>query len=118
GRLQSQFEYRRGDRPLETSFEQVVAAVLTGRTVALPDFSLAASGEMDLPRLAPAVPALLNLREGGEVTEGRLVINDLSLRGGSEPAAQGSIELTEVRARHNGRAIELEPMIAALDVVV
>lgn len=118
GGIQTQVAFAPSRRLLEVDFQQVLGSLLTGKTVALPEFTAVTNGSLDIPRLTQAVPALLNVRQGVEVAEGALIINDLAIRGGDAPALSGMVQFTRLRARQDGRDIEVEPVVAALDVTV
>lgn len=97
------------------SVDDVLSAVLTGKSVALPELSLDATAKIDLAALGRAVPGLLNIREGQRITAGSLEVSKLSVRGGATPAAGGSIELKGLAAEGTGGSVQIEPVTLAFD---
>lgn len=97
------------------TLDDVLSAVLTGKSVAMPELSLEATARIDLAALGRAVPGLLNIREGQRITGGSLEIPKLSVRGGATPTAGGSIELKNLAAEGAGGAVRIEPVTLAFD---
>jgi len=60
--------------------------MMTGSEIAMPDFTVDASSNVNLAALAQAVPGLLNMRPGVRITGGQLGIENLIARGGPQPA--------------------------------
>jgi len=118
GRLAGSFRYLIGRRPPAVSGEQVIAALLTGGKLALGDFTLDANGQIDLAKLARAVPALLRIRPDVAVTSGTLTVKDVSLRGGDRPAARGDVRLTGLAAERGERTIRWQPVVATFDTEI
>lgn len=98
--------------------EKLLPLLMDGGELTLPDIRLALEGRVDLPRLARAVPQAMTLREGIELTAGEAAI-DLAVLGRPEgdanPGAQGTIDIKDVKARREGRSIDLEPVKLAFD---
>ncbi len=110
GQAHVDLAYQHSDQPVDMSVDQILAAVLTGEALALPDFTLNARAGIDLARLGRAVPELGKVREGAQLTGGRLEIATLAISGGANPAASTAIELKEVAARLGDRVVRLEPI--------
>ncbi len=104
-----------GNQPLA---DQVVSALMSGTPLNLPDFALDIDGQLDIAKLAQAVPNLLKVREDREITGGTLSIAQVSLHGGPEPAASGGIELKDVAVKSGERTAQLEPISVAFDVAL
>jgi len=104
----AEFTYRGDGEAISPN--DFAAAVLGGGDVALPQMELQAGGEVDLPRLARAVPSLLAIREDVQLTGGRLTVERLTVRGGPEPTTEGVIRLGELAGRREGRDIRIDPV--------
>jgi hypothetical protein len=115
GKVAGRFRLVPPEKPLEISASQVIAALLTGERISLPEFTLDANGQVDLPRLARAVPALLRLRPDVAVTGGTVRMTDVSVRGGAKPAARGAIALGDFAARRGEQAIGWQPVSVRFD---
>ncbi len=118
GRLDGGFRYVFGHQPPDVSGEQVVAALLTGEKLALGGFALDANGQIDLPKLARAVPALLGIRPDVAVTSGTLTMKGVSLRGGERPGARGDVRLTGLVAERGGRTMRWQPILVKFDAEI
>ncbi len=116
GNAQVRMTYALSGQPVRISARQLLSAVLTGSEIAMPDLTVDASSNVNLAVLAQAVPALLHIRPGVQITGGHLGIEDLSIRGGAQPALKGSIRLAELTAVDKGRTTRWEPIVAAFDV--
>ncbi|MDM8006546.1 MAG: hypothetical protein QUV05_10420 [Phycisphaerae bacterium] len=118
GRAQVRMAYTPSDRPVQVSTQQLLSAVLTGNEIATPDLTVDASANVNLATLAQAVPGLLHIRPGAQITGGQLEIENLSIRGGAQPTLKGSLRLTELTAVDNGRTTRWEPIVAEWDVLL
>lgn len=97
----------------------LLSAVMTGENVELPQLRVSAQGQLDLPALAQAVPALLNLREQVSVQSGTLAINDVRIDTvGEAPVARGSVLLSQIQATVQDRPVEIQPVRLAFDAVL
>lgn len=96
--------------PANLKLDDLLAALLSGAPAAVPDFSARLDGAIDLARLERAVPGLLNVRPGLQVTSGRLEFAELRARGGPAPSASGTLTLKDIAAAGDGRTIRLEPV--------
>lgn len=106
-----------GERP-DVSAQQLLAAVLTGEKLTLPGFRLDANGQIDLPRLTRAVPALLGVRQGVAVTGGVVRIDGVAITGGAAPSARGAVTLTALAAQSGPRMIRWRPISVELDAAI
>ncbi|MBK9128257.1 MAG: hypothetical protein IPM13_10730 [Phycisphaerales bacterium] len=118
GTATADLTYALTDRPPAVTVEQVLAAVLGGESLTLPNFSLRATASIDLAAVEAAVPGLLTLREGQQVTQGRLELSDLSASGGAAPAARGALELRDLSVSTDGTTIRPEPIALSFDAAV
>jgi len=94
-------------QPPDTATSQLTSAILSGANHAIPKLTLNGRCHLDLARLAKAVPALLAIRPGVEVTSGTLDISDLAIRGANEPSLGGSVLLKDLVTRGLNRAERL-----------
>ncbi len=115
GQAQAELAYRGSDQPSNFTVDELVTAALSGKPVAVPDFTMRAQAEIDLAKLGRAVPELLNVKEGVELTAGRLELADLTIQGGATPIASAKLSLKDVAARGSDKAIRLEPVQFSLD---
>ena len=116
GQAQAELAYQQSDKPLRITAEQVISAMLTGESLSLPDFSMHAKASIDLARLGRTVPELLRVREGVELTQGKLEIASLNLSGGEKPVANAAMELIDVAARRVDKSvIRLAPITLKVD---
>ena len=96
--------------------DELVSDLLAEKAIELPDFSLDAEGSIDLAAVARAVPALLKIKPGTEITGGSLDLNGVSIKGGSEPVAKAAITLAQVTATTPEGEVHAEPISINLDV--
>ncbi len=97
------------------SADHLLAAALTGESIALPDFSLQAQGGFDLAAVDRAIPGLLRLSDGQRLTRGKLEVKQLTLRGGPSPSAGGEMSLSELEIKRGEQSHEPQPISFALD---
>lgn len=102
--------YPLADQAPMPSAEALSSAIMGGDTSVIPRFDVTGSGQLDLVKLAKAVPALLALREDVEVTGGTLKIEKLAVRGGPAPAADTKLTLTGLATRRAGNAAQWKPV--------
>ncbi|HUU59106.1 MAG TPA: hypothetical protein VMZ50_06150, partial [Phycisphaerae bacterium] len=114
GGLHADFAYRPSAKPSPLSLDRLLAAAFGGEPISLPDLSLDANGAIDLPRLAKAIPSLLKVLPGVEITNGRVVVDGVSIRGGSEPSLAGRVALEYLAARKGGVDISYAPVSVSL----
>jgi len=116
GRVATDFSVAPTDFGSVPPWGDLLAAILKGESVRLPGMTLSATSTMDLPTVAAAVPSLMRLRPGTEITEGALTINNLNVTGGEEVSATGSVGLTALVGRREGQLVRMEPVFADFDV--
>ena len=93
--------------------DRVLAAVLRGESLSLPEFKLRSQGGVDLAKLNEAVPGLLNIDPQRPIVGGRVDIRTLSLAGGAQPSASVEIEVRELRTA--SAAAPLAPLTIKAD---
>lgn len=113
---QAQFDVPTGGQWESVSGGRLLSAVLAEEAIELPEFALDAKGSVDLPALARTVPAWLKIRPDTEITGGTLALDGLSVKGGSQPSANASLNLTQLTATAGGREVRWEPISVNLDV--
>ncbi|OPX24705.1 MAG: hypothetical protein B1H04_01610 [Planctomycetales bacterium 4484_123] len=118
GLLRARGRLRYSPRPKRPELEELASALMTGQALTLPEFSLSASGRVDLAALAEAAPTLLRLRRDVQLTGGALRIDNVSITGGARPSARGGIGVTGLTARRAGRTITLQPARADFDLLL
>ncbi len=101
--LATNLAYRKSQQRPPVVFDDVLAAVLEGKAVELPNLSLRASGQVDVARLGEAIPAVLKVRENLQLTSGKIHVDRLSVEGGTEPRVEGSLRLTDLSAVQTDR---------------
>jgi len=112
GRIRASFTYNPPAMPVRIATTDVLAAIVGGEPMSLPEFTLTADGRVNLEAVGRSAPALLRLRPDVEITGGAVTVENLSLSGGSEPAASGKIELAGLTARAGERQIRWQPIVA------
>ena len=95
--------------------EQLLAAVLGGASIELPDFDLKGEANIDLAAVERAVPGLIRVKEGQTLTGGTLEIADLEARGGAEPLVRGSVQLRDFASRGASGEIRIAPVALTFD---
>ena len=118
GLLQAKFSYHPAPAPSEISLDELVSAALAGGKITLPDFILESDGQLDLPALAAAVPALLKIRPDLNVTDGQLRIDKFYLQGGPAPQANLTLLLNNLTVLKNQQKIACEPVSANFDLLL
>jgi hypothetical protein len=108
------FNYAPCSQPSSLTGEDFTAMLLAGKPVALPEVQVNAEANLDLRALAEAIPSLLHLREGVEITSGQMRIPKMQVRTQPALAAEGAIEVADLAATRNGRLIQWQPI--ALDL--
>ncbi|MFC1782850.1 hypothetical protein ACFL02_04600 [Planctomycetota bacterium] len=116
GNINTKFSYQWSEAPAEILWEDLPAAVLTGKTIALPEFSFQANGQINLPALAAAIPSVLKIRPGLQITEGQLRIDKFSGQGGSEPRISGTVQLVNLKADQKGQTKAMAPVTVDYDM--
>ncbi len=115
GTATADLDYKITEKAPAIDAEQLLSAILTGQSINLPDFTLNAAADIDLATLQKAVPGLLTMGEGRQITSGKLTVEKVVVTGGSSAAAQGSVHVRDVAASNAGKTVRLEPMTLAFD---
>lgn len=115
GTAGAKFSYRLADAPLKLDADRIAAAVMKGESLMMPDLTLDAQANIDIARLGRAAPELLNVREGVEITGGRMEITKLTIGGGARPSATGTIALRDVSGRRGDKPVRLDPISLSVE---
>lgn len=118
GTGQIDVSYPLNDPSRRLSLNEVLSAVLSGKTDSLPQATVDGHCRVDLVKLTQAVPALLSVRPDVAVTSGTLDIERLAIRGGNKPSMAGTLALKNLVTRSGGKDIQWEPVSVGLDTVV
>ena len=118
GNINANFTHRRTERPKSPATDAALATILSGKTITLPEFSLAAEGRLDLPVLLTAVPSLLSVRPDLHVTAGQFIIEKVTIEGGSTPSASGAVRLLNLAGQRQGHQVVFDPVLAEFDAKV
>ncbi len=114
--LKANFVYKPSSAPSELSWEDILAAVIGGKSITLPGVSLDIENcRIDLPKLARAVPSLLKVLPDVEITSGTVTTKKIAIRGGDRPSVRGRVDLSELRARKGDATISCRPVSLDLD---
>ena len=107
GEIQSELAYNLSDKT-EIKTDQITDALMKGQSVTLPDFTLDASGGLNLAEAIKSIPGLIPLRNGAKITGGDLKIERMHIQGGAAPAGEGGLTLllTTVREGQSPRTWE------------
>lgn len=118
GTAQAQVTYAAPDQPARVDGEELLAALLTGKPVSLPNVTLETRADLNLQAIGQAVPQLLRLREDTEITRGTLRIENLHVQTVPQLAATGAIQVSNLAAAQKGQPIEWEPIALNLNARV
>ena len=107
--------YRPPAQPLAISMQDLLAAAVDGEPIELPELESELSATIDLPRLANAMPSVLRIRPGLEVTDGQVELAaSVTTREGSRGTF--SFKAVSLRGTKDGRTVELEPITAEAEI--
>lgn len=109
GQIDADLAYSFGG-PTAVGGERLLALLLAGEPVVLPDLRATVGGGLDLARLQRALPGLVPARPGSQLTAGRLELAQIVIRGGAQPTATGSIAVRDLAGADAGRPIRVEPI--------
>jgi hypothetical protein len=118
GGLKTEFSYLPPEKTPQITAAQIMDAVLGGKPITLPEFSLTSSGQVDVAVLGRAIPALLKLRPGLELTGGNIKIDKLTAQGGAAPTIQAAMMLSEIKGIMNSQSFALQPVSSNIDVAL
>jgi len=110
GTSHTELHYRVGDALPEFTSDRVLAALVEGDSLSLPEFTMSGDGELDLAAIDRAVPGLLPLRAGQSLTGATLTVSALNVAGGSLPRVAGSIRLANVSLKDAERTMTVSPI--------
>jgi hypothetical protein len=116
GKAQAEVAYSISDQPVDVSAERLQAVLFEGGSIELPQLSVTAQADLDLPALGKALPGLLHVRPDTEITGGKLEVTNLEVNGGSEPSAMATVQLTGLTAKTSEGEVRCEPIAVDLDV--
>jgi hypothetical protein len=97
---------------------QVLAAILSGAAIQLPEFDLKAAGAIDLAAVERAMPGLIKIKEGQKLSGGTLEITNVAAHGGASPAASGSLHLKDLSSQGTSGSIRIEPISLAFETLM
>lgn len=115
GSIKSDIVYNNAGKAIQITPPELLAAVVSGKAIDLPDLIVNSSGAIDLAKLQRAVPGLLKTNEGQEITGGRLEIASLTARGGATPSAKGTLTIKDLSATSGGKVARVEPISINVD---
>ncbi len=114
GEVITRFSWRNTDAP-PLDADNIISAVMTGKNVAMPAFSLVADGQVDVARLSRAIPALMSIRPGTAIQRGQFVLRDVQASGGPQPSCTGVLALLNAAVLQNGQLSEWQDIEITLD---
>lgn len=103
-----------GEQPTRVTGEDLMSLLLTGKRVALPSVQATAEANLNLQALAGAIPSLLRIQEGVEITRGELQIPNLQVHTQPDLAAVVAVRVVDLTATRNGQPVDWQPIV--LDV--
>lgn len=115
GTIKSDIVYNNAGKSVKMTPDDLLAAIVSGKAINLPDLVVNSSGSIDLAKLQKAIPGILKTHQGGEITGGRLEIASLTARGGANPSAKGTITVTDLSATSGGKVARVEPIAINID---
>jgi len=118
GKVAVNLAYKPSKQGVSLSQEDLLGLILRGERHPLPEFTLTSDGSVDIPTLARAVPALLTLRPGVEITSGQFLVDHVRIEGGDQPSVAGTVQLTQVTATRGNQSIALPPVISGFDLLI
>lgn len=96
----------------------MLAAVMLGRQVAMPEFMVKGAAHLDLARLQQAMPTLLGTRKDVQFTGGAADLSQFTVSGGKEPKAVLSCKTSDVQGRSGTGQFRLEPITGEFNVAL
>lgn len=120
GTVHADLDFRTGGTAPDVTFDRILASLLTGEPIALPEFTLNANSQVDLARLGQAVPELLAVRQDRQLASGQLTLRSLNVTGGSNASAAAELAIRDLAARSTdgGGLARLDDMTVVLDSVI
>ena len=118
GAAAADISYVLSEKPIEIDAQKIVSAILQGDSLTLPDFTLSATASIDLAAVERAVPGVLKIREGQQITGGRLEIASLGASGGKTPSARGALEVKGITVASGDKTITAQPVTLDFDAAL
>jgi len=115
GKMEMEFSYRHSDQADPLNLDTILSAVICGRCKSLPELTVRAHGEIDMPTVAQAVPTLMNVRPDVKITAGHLLVHNILVKGGARPTLQARTELRALAGVKNGSPFQTRPMSLQAD---
>ncbi|HPF39855.1 MAG TPA: hypothetical protein P5081_21425 [Phycisphaerae bacterium] len=100
------------------SADDLVAALLGGKSLKLPAFELSATSRLDLAQVDRALPGVLELQPGQVVRSGVLEVERIDIRGGDAPSVAAVAKLTDANVSREGGDAPVAPMRLQLNARV
>jgi hypothetical protein len=97
-------------QPAQITGEDLVALLLTGKPVDLPNVQADAKADLNLQALAAAMPNIVRIQEGVEITQGQLQIPDLQVRTQPTLTAVAVVEVSDLAATRSGQPVDIQPI--------
>jgi hypothetical protein len=95
--------------------EDPAGSIMAGESVVLPELHLLSGGKIDLAAAGRTIPGLMRLKDGVRVAGGRILVQDLDIRGGQEPSAKGAVT-AEFIFKVKDRLRSWKPIVAKFNV--
>jgi hypothetical protein len=105
-------------RPADLTGASLLALLLNGKPVVLPNVQANIESNVNLQSLAAAIPDLLKIQQGVEITQGHVRIANLEVRTQPNLAARGTVEVADLTATRDGKPIHWEPISLNLNAQV
>jgi hypothetical protein len=117
GELAVKLDYRHTTKLAAISGSDILALILEGRDLELPDLDLQVNGQLDLPILADALPSLINLKPGIHIETGQLQLENLTLHAKrNEPSTAAlNLQIRDLKTKNQDKIISWEPITSRLD---
>ena len=116
GEVNSKFAYDTSGK-IPVNVAQIMDALMNGRSIELPDFSLDVDGHLNVGEVSKSVPGLVQLRQGVQIGSGDLKIEKFHVQGGNDPAAAGKLTFNLTPAREGQPSAAWEPITANLNAL-
>ena len=122
GNLHVEFSYdipeKRWSLSLKESLKDLLARLMGEKSIDLPKFSLDVRGQIDISKLARAVPAMLKVLPDVEVTSGSLSVKEISIRSGPNPSLLAEVSIRRLSARKGEQEVSCGPILLLLEAAI
>jgi len=98
----------------ELNGEQILGAILGGKSIALPEFSLDATSTIDVARIEAALPGILQFGDDVALASGTVELSKVEIRGGKSPSVAANAKVSNAALRSGTQTNTLAPMNLAL----